>query len=89
MGGVAVSEQAVQGGGEILSGGLKPSKAAFITKYFRDLGLAAIRLHLRAFFDYVDPTGVIARLDRAIQYPQPWLPDCPVKPGNDGIVGSR
>ena len=42
MGGVAVSEQAVQGGWEILNGGLTSSKAAFITKYFMDLSLAAI-----------------------------------------------
>jgi len=41
----------------------------------------------RAISDCDDPTGVIVRLDRAIQYSRSVLLDCPVEPGDDNELG--
>jgi hypothetical protein len=41
----------------------------------------------RTFFDQTASVGLIARLDRAIQYSRSWLLDRPVKPDDDNEVG--
>jgi hypothetical protein len=40
----------------------------------------------KARYDWVEPTDVIARLDRAIQYTRSVFTGSPVKPGDDSEV---